>query len=117
MGNRLVITTSNVSKENADQNLGIYLHWAEGNGEEQVQKFLDKAKEQGIRSWDGDYTYFWARFCQIAANYISKEHHENECGIGLGLVSRLDCYNYDCGVIYIDENMEIATHTDGSELE
>ena len=114
MGNRAVIVSDTTTKENAKEKIGIYLHWY--GGEESIKEFLDKAKEAGIRSVNGDTNYFWARFCQTVCNIISDGKIE-ETGVGIGIVSTLDCNNYDNGVYYINDNFEIVKHTDGKELE
>ena len=115
MGNRCVITTKDVTKANSDTKLGMYLHWH--GSPEQVQEILDECKAKGIRKPFDDYQYFWARCTQIAANYITGDSNDYECSIGIDIVKNLDCKNRDNGVYYIDENLDIVKHTDGSELE
>lgn len=110
MGNRAVITTKDINKSNANQKLGIYVHWC--GAKEDVEKALKLAKERNIRKPFEDYSYFWARFTQAFADIITGY----ECGIGIDLVSNLDCYNSDNGVYYIDNDLNIVNHTDGSEL-
>lgn len=111
MGDRCVITTCDVTKENQDKKLGVYLHWC--GPREDVEKILSECKKKEIRSPEYDYSYFWARFCQIAANYCGAE---DTTGIGIDIVSRLDVNNFDNGVYYIDDDFNIARQTDGSEL-
>lgn len=125
MGNRAVITTTDVTKENANQKLGIYVHWY--GSKEDIERALKIAKERKIRKPFEDYSYFWARFCQVFADMISEdslnsqfessEFNAFESGIGIDLVSELDCYNHDNGVYYINDDLEIVKQTDGSELE
>lgn len=115
MGNRCVITTADVNKSNKDEKLGVYLHWH--GSPEQVEEILQECKEKGIRTPSVDYSYFFARFTQIAANYITGDSDNYETSIGIDIVSRLDCKNWDNGVYYIDDNLEIVKQTDGSELE
>lgn len=115
MGNRCVITTKDVNKENKASKLGVYLHWH--GSPEQVEEILQECKEKGIRGPFDDYQYFWARLTQIAANYITGDSDNYETSIGIDTVDRLDCHNCDNGVYYIDENLEICEHTDGDELE
>ena len=115
MGNRCVITTKDVNKENRAQKLGIYLHW--NGSKEDVEAILKKAKERKIRIWNDDYQYFWARLIQIAAEHVEETTGDQVCSIGVDTVECLDCHNWDNGVYYIDENLEICKQTDGSELE
>lgn len=114
MGNRAVIVAHDTNKKNRDKRIGIYLHWC--GGEESVKMFLRFAKERGIRGVDSDPQYCWARLCQVIGDEFSKEG-DDELSLGVGIVSYLDCNNYDNGVYYIDNNFEIVKHTDGSELE
>ena len=111
MGDRCVITTYDVTKENQYKKLGVYLHWY--GPREDVESILAKCKERNIRRPDSDYAYFWARFCQIAADYCGAR---DVVGIGIDIVSRLDVNNFDNGVYYIDDDFNIARQTDGSEL-
>ena len=111
MGNRCVVTTDDVTKENQHQKLGVYLHWC--GSKEDVQNILNICKERDIRTPEYDYQYFWARFCQIAAEYCGKN---DTTGIGIDLVSRLDTNNYNNGVYYIDNDFNIVRQTDGTEL-
>ena len=125
MGCRCVIVDKNTTKENANQKIGIYLHW---HGEENtVKEMLASAKDLGQRDVISDPLYGWARLCQRLADIISEEclasqyetskSHAYETGIGIGIVSQLDCHNYDNGVWKIDENFNIVEHTDGSEFD
>lgn len=114
MGKRAVIVAKDVTKENADKNIGIYLHW--NGGEESVEYFMNKAKERRIRGVLTDPSYGWARLCQIIGDFFS-EGGNHECSLGVGIVSHLDCHNYDNGVYYIDDKFEIVKHTDGSEFD
>lgn len=111
MGNRAVIVSADTTKENANQKIGIYVHWA--GDIENIENALDKAKELGIRNVEEDNQYFWARFCQIFANMLPSY----DSGIGIDIVSNLDCHNYDNGVYYINKDFEIEKQTTGKELE
>ena len=122
MGNRAVIVDKETTKENADKKLGVYLHWY--GSEDSVKEFLNVCKERKIRSVLTDSQYGWARLCQAFADCLSDvdikagyKDYAYETGIGIGLVSGLDCANGDNGVYYIDENFDIVNHTDGKELE
>ena len=120
MGNRCVIVDKNTTKENADKKIGIYVHWH--GSEQDVKSVLDDAFRKGVRGVDDDTNYFWARFCQLYANYITAAYAdyqktEYEVGIGIGIVSQLDVNNGDNGVYYSSNDFEIVKHTDGKELE
>ena len=114
MGNRAVLVSHDTNFNNRNEKIGIYLHWF--GSEESVKDFLATAKEKKIKNVDYSPSYFWARFTQIIANYIS-EGGSDELSIGVDVVSHLDCANYDNGVYYIDGNFNIVKHTDGTELE
>lgn len=94
MGNRAVITTRQgwASQEN---NLGVYLHW--NGGRASVEAFLTYCDMRKFRSPDCD-CYGWARLCQIIGNFFG-----GDLSIGIDVVSRLDCDNYDNGVYIIDK--------------
>lgn len=125
MGNRAVIVSKDTTKANANTKVGIYVHWY--GSEEEIKRALNKAKDLKVRSVNSDPSYFWARFCQVFANIISEDTLLSEynsakesaysTGIGIDLVSHLDCHNYDNGVYYINDNFEIEKHTSGAELE
>lgn len=125
MGNRAIIVDKDTTKENANQKIGIYLHWH--GDKETVQELLEKVKAKHPRGVISDPSYGYARLCQIIADEITAEtlaspfetakSHAYETGIGIGIVSDLDCHNYDNGVWKIDDDYNIVEHTDGSELE
>lgn len=125
MGNRAVIVTEDTTYENSGKKLGLYVHWY--GDKDVVQSVLDECKEKGVRNYRNDDLYFWARFCQIFADRISKDSLECEyeiakkdaysTGIGIGIVTQLDCYNGDNGVYYINKDFQIVKHTSGKELE
>ena len=109
MGNRAVITTTNALRKNGslDKNeIGIYLHWY--GSPEDVQRFLDLAKEKGVRKPEDD-CYGWARLCQV----IGEDIGGYELGIGIDRLERLDCANYDNGV-YIFKDWTIVKQIDSS---
>lgn len=97
MGNRAVITTA---KGDNKTKLGIYLHW--NGGRDSVRAFLRYAKMRQFRAPETD-NYGWARLAQIIANYFGKDG----TSIGVDIVDRLDCDNWDNGV-YLIENWEIV---------
>lgn len=113
MGNRAVIVSHDTNANNANEKIGVYVHWH--GDQEDVQAVLDICKDAGVRTVSGDTTYFWARFCQAFANYISGGKVE-ETSIGIGIVKQLDCDNGDNGVYYVDDNFSIVNHTNGREL-
>lgn len=105
MGNRAVITTTNSIKADGsfDRNeIGIYLHWH--GSPEDVQRFLDLAKEKGVRKPEDD-NYGWARLCQV----IGEEIGGYELSIGIDILDRLDCNNGDNGV-YVIKDWKIVQH-------
>lgn len=119
MGNRAVIVAHDTTKENANKKLGIYVHWH--GSEVDIKNVLDSACSKGVRGVDDDTNYFWARFCQLFANYITEAYADYkktnyETGIGINVVSELDTDNCDNGVYYINNDFEIVKHTNGKEL-
>lgn len=105
MGNRAVITT----KENFENNgVGIYLHW--NGGYDSVSAFLKYCELKGYRTPDKD-NYGWARLCQVIGNFFG-----GTTSIGIDIVNKLDCDNYDNGV-YIIEGWNIVDRKffEGSE--
>lgn len=114
MGNRAVVVSHDTTKENANEKIGIYLHWH--GSPEDIEHVLNIAKGK-IRGVDDDPQYFWARFCQIFANEIDGDSGQGNASIGIGIVSQLDTYNFDNGVYYINNDFTIAKQTDGKEFE
>lgn len=105
MGNRAVITT----KENFENNgVGVYLHW--NGGYDSVSAFLKYCELKGYRSPDYD-NYGWARLCQVIGNFFG-----GSTSVGIDVVSKLDCDNWDNGV-YIIKGWEIVDrkYHNGSE--
>lgn len=125
MGCRCVITDISVNEQNMNTKLGIYLHWY--GDKETVKALLEEVKSKQPRGVISDPSYGYARLCQIIADKITADTlaspfetaktHAYESGIGIGIVSELDCYNGDNGVYYIDDDYNIVKQTDGSELE
>lgn len=97
MGNRAVITTK---QGDSKTKLGIYLHW--NGGRDSVRAFLRYAKMRGFRPPETD-NYGWARLAQIISNYFGKDG----LSIGVDIVERLDCDNWDNGV-YLIKDWEIV---------
>ena len=92
MGNRAVITT----KQNFENNgVGIYVHW--NGGKDSVETFLTYCRLKGYRKPEED-NYGWARLCQVIGNFFG-----GDCSVGIDVVDRLDCDNYDNGVYFIED--------------
>ena len=111
MGNRAVITTTNALREDGSlkkNEIGIYLHW-DGSYED-VARFLNLAKEKGVRKPEDD-NYGWARLCQV----IGEDIGGYELSIGIDRLERLDCDNYDNGV-YIFKDWKIVKQIDSSDV-
>jgi len=111
MGNRAVITTTNALRKDGSlikNEIGIYLHWC--GGQEDVQRFLDLAKEKGVRKPEDD-CYGWARLCQV----IGEDLGGYELSIGIDRLDRLDCANYDNGV-YIFKDWTIVKQIDSDDV-
>lgn len=96
MGNRAVITTKEGDKNNK---IGIYIHW--NGGRDSVAGFLKYCKIRGFRTPESD-NYGWARLAQVIANFMG-----GGLSVGIDIVDRLDCNNWDNGV-YLIENWEIV---------
>lgn len=114
MGNRAVVISHDTNKENANEKIGIYLHWY--GSKSHIEIFLKEAKKRGIRAIDEDPQYFWARFIQTVTDIVTIWDNNYELSVGVGIVSQLDTHNGDNGVYYIDNNFEITKQTDGSEF-
>jgi len=96
MGNRAVIAFTNEGKKDK-KGVGIYLHW--NGGRDSVEGFLQYAKDHEIRGG----SYGVARFVQIICNYFP-----GGLSVGVDIVERLDCDNYDNGVYWIDQEFNIV---------
>lgn len=97
MGNRCVITTK---KNFEDNGIGVYLHW--NGGRDSVEAFLKYCELRGFRSPDED-CYGFARLIQVIANFFGMDG----LSIGVDVVNKLDCDNWDNGV-YLIENWNIV---------
>ena len=92
MGNRAVITT----KDNFFNNgIGIYVHWK--GDRESVQRWLDLCSYKGYRKPEDD-PYGWAYLCKEIADYFN-----DGMSVGMGVVSQLDCNNWDNGTWFIKD--------------
>lgn len=97
MGNRAVITTK---EGDSKTKIGIYLHW--NGGRDSVRAFLRYAKMRGFRPPESD-NYGWARLAQVITNFMGGDG----LSVGIDIVDRLDCDNWDNGV-YLIKNWEIV---------
>lgn len=96
MGNRAVITTKENFKNNG---VGVYVHW--NGGKNSIIAFLAYCDIKEYRRPEND-CYGWARLCQVIGNFFG-----GEASVGIDVVNRLDCDNYDNGVYFI-ENWQIV---------
>ncbi len=90
MGNRAVVNFRETPE------IGVYLHW--NGGRDSVEAFLKYCEERRFRTDD----YGTARFVQIVSNFF-----KGNCSIGVNLLERLDCDNWDNG-LYVVEDWEIV---------
>ena len=112
MGERAVIVLDGTTNINKQEKLGLYLHWQ--GTKEDVENILKLAKKKDLRKPIEFPREFWANLCHSACEYIGIHSNIN---VGIGLVKNLDCHNYDNGVFYINDGLEIVRQTDGTELE
>ena len=96
MGNRAVIAFTKEGKKDK-KTVGIYLHY--NGGRDSVEGFLQTAKDYEIRGG----SYGVARLVQIISNTFP-----GILGVGVDLVERLDCDNYDNGVYWLDPEFNIV---------
>ena len=92
MGNRAVITTE-------EKRIGVYLHW--NGGRDSVEGFLTYCKEQEFRPPEQD-CYGWAALVTVISNFFGG----TGMSVGIDILERLDCDNYDNGM-YIIKNWKI----------
>ena len=97
MGNRAVIAFVDDKGECDVNNVGIYLHW--NGGRDSVEGFLAAAKDYGLRSG----SYGLARLTQIICNSFP-----GTISVGVDVVKKLDCDNYDNGVYWVDKEFNIV---------
>jgi hypothetical protein len=97
VGNRAVIAFVNDKGECDVNSVGIYLHW--NGGRDSVEGFLQTAKDYGIRSG----SYGLARLTQIICNSFP-----GTLSVGVGIVKKLDCDNWDNGVYWVDKEFNIV---------
>ena len=97
MGNRAVIAFVDDKGKQDINSVGIYLHW--NGGRDSVEGFLQAAKDYGLRSG----SYGVARLTQIICNCFP-----GTISVGVDVVKKLDCDNYDNGVYWVDKNFNIV---------
>tara|TARA_Y100001937_G_scaffold11646_1_gene14450 strand:+ start:154 stop:591 length:438 start_codon:yes stop_codon:yes gene_type:complete len=97
MGNRAVIAFVDDKGKQDKNSVGIYLHW--NGGRDSVEGFLQAAKDYGLRSG----SYGVARLTQIICNCFP-----GTISVGVDVLKKLDCDNYDNGVYWVDKNFNIV---------
>ena len=97
MGNRAVIAFVDDKGKQDKNSAGIYLHW--NGGRDSVEGFLATAKDYGIRSG----SYGLARLTQIICNSFP-----GTLSVGVDVVKKLDCDNWDNGVYWVDKELNIV---------
>ena len=97
MGNRAVIAFVNDKGKQDKNSVGIYLHW--NGGRDSVEGFLQAAKDYGLRSG----SYGLARLTQIICNSFP-----GTLSVGVDVVKKLDCDNWDNGVYWVDKEFNIV---------
>lgn len=118
MGNRAVVTFANRNRvekyvkdasrpmhlegyvKDHPDTIGVYLHW--NGGYDSIKPFCMACKELGYRSPVSD-DYGIACFVQLVRNFFGIDG----LSVGVGILSRLDCDNWDNGVFVVDGNWEI----------
>jgi len=97
MGNRAVIAFVDDNGVQDENSVGIYLHW--NGGRDSVEGFLQAAKDYGLRSG----SYGVARLTQIIGNCFP-----GTLSVGVDMLNKLDCDNYDNGVYWVDKEFNIV---------
>ena len=97
MGNRAVIAFVDDNGKQDKNSAGIYLHW--NGGRDSVEGFLQAAKDYGLRSG----SYGVARLTQIIGNCFP-----GTLSVGVDMLNKLDCDNYDNGVYWVDKEFNIV---------
>jgi len=97
MGNRAVIAFVDDNGVQDKNSVGIYLHW--NGGRDSVEGFLQAAKDYGLRSG----SYGVARLTQIIGNCFP-----GTLSVGVDMMNKLDCDNYDNGVYWVDKEFNIV---------
>lgn len=98
MGNRAVITFA----PEDEAAVGIYVHW--NGGRESVKAFIDTCKARGYRCPARDGSYAMAGLVGVIREFFG----HSALNVGVDMLTRLDCDNWDNGVYQIGENWEIV---------
>ena len=99
MGNRAVISFGQT-----DNDVGVYLHW--NGGPESVMAFCHAAREMGSRSPKGDQSYAMAGLIR-AITLFMHSGGGSITSVGVDVIKRLDCDNWDNGHYVIGDDWEI----------
>lgn len=98
MGNRAVITFA----PQGVPAVGVYIHW--NGGRESVRAFLDTCKARGYRCPATDPAYAMAGLVGVIREFFGP----GGLSLGVDLVDRLDCDNWDNGVYQVGADWEIV---------
>ncbi len=98
MGNRAVIT---FAPEGVPA-VGVYLHW--NGGAESVRAFLDTCRARGYRCPVSDPGYAMAGLVGVIREFFGP----GGLSLGVDLVGRLDCDNWDNGVYQVGESWAVV---------
>lgn len=98
MGNRAVIT---FAPEGAP-GVGVYVHW--NGGPESVRAFVDTCRTRGYRCPASDPAYAMAGLVAVIREFFGP----GGLSVGVDLVDRLDCDNWDNGVYQVGAQWEIV---------
>ena len=96
MGNRAVITFA----PKGEAAIGVYVHW--NGGRESVKAFIDTCKARGYRCPVRDASYAMAGLVGVIREFFD----HSALNVGVDMLSRLDCDNYDNGVYQVGEGSE-----------
>lgn len=98
MGNRAVITWA----EPGQTAVGVYIHWNGGRGS--VRAFLDTCRARGYRSPVADPSYSMACLVAVLREFFGPDG----LSVGVDILARLDCDNWDNGVYQVGEDWRIV---------
>ena len=98
MGNRAVITFA----PQGVPAVGVYIHW--NGGRESVRAFLDTCKARGYRCPATDPAYAMAGLVGVIREFFGP----GGLSLGVDLVDRLDCDNWDNGVYQVGAGWAIV---------
>ena len=88
MGNRAVITFA----PEGEAAVGVYVHW--NGGRESVKAFIDTCKARGYRCPARDGSYAMAGLIGVIREFFG----HSALNVGVDMLTRLDCDNWDNGV-------------------